>query len=63
MQFISFFRPAKLFDPVPENEAEIDAWAERSWTARNEEAKLMVQVIGVLITYVIYWLHPFLCLE
>jgi len=53
MKLVSFFHPSRLFDSVPESEAEIDAWAERFWNARIEEAKFMVQVIGVLITGVL----------
>ena len=43
-------QPARLSESIPVNSEDPDAWAETFWTARMKEAKIMVQVIGILLT-------------
>ncbi|KAF8233387.1 hypothetical protein L208DRAFT_1395868 [Tricholoma matsutake] len=50
-------QPARLSQSIPPNPEDTDTWAEVFWTSRSKEAKLMVQVIGVLLSAVVTRLY------
>lgn len=50
-------QPARLSQSIPPNPEDTDTWAEVFWTSRSKEAKLMVQVIGVLLPAVVTRLY------
>jgi len=50
-------QPARLSESIPANSEDPGTWAEAFWTSRIKEAKMMVQVIGILLAGVVTRLY------
>jgi hypothetical protein len=42
-------QPVRLLQSIPPNLEDTDTWVGEFWTSRFQEAKLMAQVIGILL--------------